>query len=521
MKYILKITILFALLLPFSSCTEWLTIKPESEVVLEDYWKSETHVTQSLAGCYRSMLETGYMDRLLVWGEVRSDNVVYGWDMPYDMARLAKWDITTGNGYNSWGSFYTTINYCNTLLHYAPDVVGLDENFTESELRQVEAEAKAIRALSYFYLVRTFQEVPYVTTPSLDDSQEYAVPKSTEDEVLDAITEDLRFSLAHARDQFDIVEYNRGLVTKNMVRALLADIALWRNDFTSCINYCNQIIATGSYKLVEAEEMLSEVFYSGNSTESIFELQFDRDDNPSYTLNSFYEYELALGYFALSNNILSGTSNLFSYKSGPVTEGENDIRYQDFLDLNYSAIADKYPVFKYAGFRYTFTNSNDEEVSNYLNRYNAANWVVYRYSDILLMKSEALVQQQQFADALELVNQVYLRSNVNEDGTSVDSLKLEYYSSYTAMESLVLRERQRELMFEGKRWFDLMRLARRNQSTGDLLIYVAKKDQNFSATKYKTMNSLYLPISSSEMNANTALVQNPFYQIDDDGTITN
>lgn len=507
-------------LLQFTSCTEWLTIKPESEVVLEDYWKSETHVTQSLAGCYRSMMQTGYMDRLLVWGEVRSDNVVFGWDMPDDMARLAKWDITTGNGYNSWGSFYTTINYCNTLLHYAPDVVNLDENFTVSELHQVEAEAKAIRALSYFYLVRTFQEVPYVTTPSLDDTQNYTVSKSTEDEILNAITEDLLFSLTYARDQFDIVEYNRGLVTKNMVRALLADIALWRNDFASCINYCNQIIASGSYKLVEAEEMLAEVFYLGNSTESIFELQFDRDDNPSSTLNRFYEYESDLGFFALSNNILTGTSNLFSYKSGPVTEGENDIRYQDFLDLNYSVIADIYPVFKYAGFRYTFINGNDEEISNYLNRYSAANWIIYRYSDILLMKSEALVQQKKFAEALELVNQVYLRSNVDEEGIPVDSLKIDYYSSFVAMESLVLRERQRELMFEGKRWFDLMRLARRNQSTGDLLFYVAKKDQSFSASKYKTMNSLYLPISSGEMKANTALVQNPFYQISDDGTIT-
>ena len=532
MKNIIITLASFIIIFSTTSCNDWLTLKPESELVLEDYWQDETHVNQILAGCYRSMLhgngditkngeKPNYMDCVLTWGELRSDNVVYGQDMPTPMAQMAQWDITTGNRFTNWQSIYVTINYCNTLLYYAPDVVGLDENFTESELKTVQAEALAIRALSYFYLVRTFKEVPWKDEPSLDDTQDYAIAKSTEDEVLDNITADLLVALASAREKFDIEEYNKGRVTKNMIRALLADIALWRNDFTSCVSYCDQIIDTKSLELVEAEDMLQEVFYSGNSTESIFELQFDKDDNASTSVNNFYQYKTTSGFYAFPLTLLTGNKSLFDYKLGAIQESEYDIRKKDFLYDETNLEASDYAVFKYAGWRLETYNSTTGVISStYRIREKAANWIVYRYSDVLLMKAEALVQLNELNGAMQLVNQVYLRSNLDENFLPVDSLQLEDYTSVSAMESLVLRERQRELMFEGKRWYDLMRLARRNQSTSDILIYIAQKDQNFSGAKYKTMNSLYLPIHSDIMNANSALVQNPFYQIDDDGTIT-
>ena len=533
MKNIILTLVSFIIVVSTTSCDEWLTLKPESELVLEDFWKDETQVNQILAGCYRSMLHgngkirdngevPSYMDCVVTWGELRSDNVVYGEAMHYDLAQMAQWNITAGNRFNNWSSIYVTINYCNTLLHYAPDVVGLDENFSASELATVQAEALAIRALSYFYLVRTFQEVPWREEPSLDDTQDYRVAKSSEDEILDNITEDLQTALLSAREKFDIEEYNRGRVTKNMIRALLADIALWRNDYSTCVNYCDQIIDSKSYELVEGEDMLEEVFYMGNSTESIFELQFDKDDNPSTTLDLFYKYRTSEGFYAFPLALLTGNSSLFDFKLGAIHESEFDVRKEDFLYDETGLGAADYSVFKYGGYRFKAASSGSGEItSHYYGRgTKAANWIVYRYSDVLLMKAEAQVQLNELKDAMQLVNQVYLRSNFHEDGEPVDSLDLNDYASMSSMEDLVLRERQRELMFEGKRWYDLMRVARRNNSPFDLVTLVAKKDQNFSGDKFKTMNSLYLPINSGVLNSNKLLVQNPFYEIDDDGTIT-
>ena len=245
-------------LLVMTSCDEWLTVKPEGEVVLEDFWQEEGHVNQVLSACYRSLSEGDVLSKMLVWGELRSDNVTFGNNVPEDMYKILNVDISPKNGYNHWGSFYTVINMCNTFLHYAPGVVDRDPNFTESELKSLEAEVLTIRALAYFYLVRTFKKVPWIEEPSIDDQQEYNIPQSSEEVVLQNIEGDLLTALAYARDKFEKTEYNKGRVTKNAVRAILADIYLWQGNYQACIEMCDQILddREQGLELVEGKDVL-------------------------------------------------------------------------------------------------------------------------------------------------------------------------------------------------------------------------------------------------------------------------
>lgn len=107
----------------------------------------------------------------------------------------------------------------------------------------------------------------------------------------------------------------------------------------------------------------------------------------------------------------------------------------------------------------------------------------------------------------------YLRANPEPEGAG---LLLSNYNTKAQLESLLLRERQRELMFEGKRWFDLMRLAIRANSTDPLITYVSRKYSGTSSSyvlKMSVMDALYLPIHSDELKANTALRQNEFYEL--------
>jgi len=135
----------------------------------------------------------------------------------------------------------------------------------------------------------------------------------------------------------------------------------------------------------------------------------------------------------------------------------------------------------------------------------------------MLMKAEALVQdstETNLRQALQLVNTTYMRSNVSLNPT--DTLVFNKYSNVSAMEKLVLLERQRELMFEGKRWFDLVRNAERKKNTNDLVEYVLNKyssNQSTITTKLSVMNGLYLPIFEDEMIANPKLKQNPYYEV--------
>ncbi len=501
----------FALILA-TSCSDWLEIKPESEIVLEDYWQNETQVTEELSACYRAMTESDYMARVMVWGELRSDNVTSGNSVPDNMSSILTVDITSDNEYCDWSSMYEAINICNTFLYYAPEVVEQDENFTESELHSLEAEVLTLRAISYFYLIRTFKEVPWVEDASIDDTQEYAIAASPDSLILSNLIDDLTTALTYARDYFETTEYTKGRITKNAVRAVLADIYLWQEDYDNCIKMCDEILTDNqqSLELVSGEDVLTEVFYDGNSSESIFELQFDDDLQDNTTVQNFLGYSGDItGYWSFPDAIVNSTSNPFGYKVGTNEESEEDIRETDFLLMLTGA--EKYYAFKYAGSVRTETSSGSY---SYAYGSKTPNWIVYRLSEIYLMEAEALIEQGNYSDAMDLINVTYLRSNteLSED----DALSVSDYNSKSLMESLLLRERQREFVFEGRRWFTLMRLALRAESTAPLLSYVMKKysgTASIQAAKMTVMNALYLPISTDELSANPELEQNPYYEV--------
>jgi hypothetical protein len=169
-------------------------------------------------------------------------------------------------------------------------------------------------------------------------------------------------------------------------------------------------------------------------------------------------------------------------------------------------------IFKYAGL--IRNERSDGVTSDYVYRIaqsSPANWIVYRLTDVMLMKAEALVQKDLYYPALKIVNTTYMRSNP----TLTDTLSLTEYNDREKMEKLVLLERQRELMFEGKRWFDLMRMARRDGNTNRLIEIVTRKlteNQSVVSSKLKVMDALYFPIHEDELKANSKLKQNPYYE---------
>ena len=183
------------------------------------------------------------------------------------------------------------------------------------------------------------------------------------------------------------------------------------------------------------------------------------------------------------------------------------------------------------------TNFNSGETktnSRAFDQYNQ-NWIVYRLTDVMLMKAEALVQtaandsdQVVLNDAFNLVQAVNKRSMARN---ATDTLTISKFNSRDAMELLVLAERGRELSFEGKRWYDLMRFCYRHMNGVDLKTKLADRTEwpalyqpmlNFIVRKYTTggdavsykMKSepyLYWPVQERELKVNSLLKQNPVY----------
>jgi len=510
-----KLTIFLSLtlLLGISGCTNWLDLRPESEVVLEDFWQTESQATAVLSSCYRGLQQDACVERMIVWGEVRSDNLVEGNSLWLDLEKILTVNITPTNNYANWGSFYTTINYCNTFLHFAPDVVKKDQNFTESKLHNEEAEALTIRALCYFYLVRAYKEVPLILEPSISDTQDYNIPKSSEREILDQIIKDLTTAMQYAKIDYGKGAYNKGRVTLNTVYALLSDVYLWDQQYSNCVDMCNKILSDPKLELVEGEKLLNSVFFHGNSVESIFELEYNKDVQYNNTVNTFYGFNSESQYSMFSFPpylAKNGQFTPFNYAASAIKESTKDLRENTFYGKTLNG--NGYSIYKYAVIQ-CVENADETFTPTYRPSGTTVNWVVYRLADIILMRAEALVQldrsDEDLKEALKMVNKTYLRSNL-----SADSLQFVNYNNQGDMEKLVLRERQRELMFEGKRWFDLMRLVKRKNDPAAMLAYVSPKltGDAMMIKKMSVMNALYFPVLKSELEINTNLIQNPFYE---------
>jgi hypothetical protein len=139
---------------------------------------------------------------------------------------------------------------------------------------------------------------------------------------------------------------------------------------------------------------------------------------------------------------------------------------------------------------------------------NSADWIVYRLADIYLMKAEALSQLGRFDEAASALNLVRERADVGPASVGYSAV---------AFEDAIMNERALELAFEGKRWFDLLRMGRRNNFSRkaklvELIVKnVASTQKRILAAKLTNPNGWYLPVFKDEIERNKNLVQNPFY----------
>jgi hypothetical protein len=154
-----------------------------------------------------------------------------------------------------------------------------------------------------------------------------------------------------------------------------------------------------------------------------------------------------------------------------------------------------------------------------------ANWIIYRLSDMILIKAEALIEKgaENYESAFALINVVNKRANDVTTTSRSDTLKMaDYIDSKASMEELLYAERQREFMFEGKRWFDLVRLARRDGDNTRLISLTSRKYiENVNAIKIKLAdpNIIYFPYAKSELKVNPLLKQNPAFDTGEDAEL--
>lgn len=498
MKRILYRLIMLAVLIPAAACNKWLDLKPQDGIVRDDFWKTKEQVQAGVTGCYASLLGApdGVTDRplpeyLFLWGELRADMLAPGTGITNDEQEIINVNILPTNSITRWRAVYRSINYCNTVIDFAPQVLAYDKTFTKEALDAAVAEALGLRSLLYFYLVRSFGDVPLKLTSTSSDDEISTVPKSTQQQVLAQIITDLKTAAQTAAVTYGNRPNDVGRITRYTISAILADVYLWTEQYNECIAECDKLIAAGNFGLIAGSSgWFSTLFYAGNSNEAIFEFQYD-----AQKLNPFYNmFAIARKRYVAAEKVMEDV-----YTIDYTDETKADIR-----GAGAAVRTSDNTIWKYIGANSILARTADASY---------AHWFVYRYADVLLMKAEACVQVNRGQDALDLIEVIRTRANALE-GTAreIDPSDTEAIGEY------VLEERAREFAFEGKRWYDLLRYAKRdNYRHLDMLLNIVSQTvpsdrQQSAIAKYRDVNSHYFPINANELLIDKQLVQNPFYQ---------
>jgi starch-binding outer membrane protein, SusD/RagB family len=491
-------TSLFVLIISAASCKKWLELKPQDGIIRQEFWQTKEQVNAAVTGIYASLLgstsgDLALADYFFNWGEARADMVSPGFAANFDENDIVTLNILPTNRYANWRGIYQTINYCNTVIELAPGVLEKDNTFTQDQLNAAVGEAKTIRALMYFYLARTFDAVPLKLDATISDENIVPIAKSDQNTILNQIVGDLKAAEPALPLTYGSIAFNKGRVTRYTVNALLADVYLWMDKYNDCVTECNKIINSGQFGLVGGDvSFFKELYLEGNSSESIFELQFD-----AQKLNPFYAMHIAnTRHWGAAPHLMEDVFGVDIVNTVPLVDLRGEGTSLRPSDLT---------IWKYIGANNTGNSIRPADQSY-------AHWIIYRYADILLMKAEAINQLDQPLEASRIVKTIRERAQAFDFSGTMDS------TSKSNMEAYILEERQREFAFEGKRWYDVLRNAKRNNYQGlqyllnMAAISVPPDRQQVAFNKLKDKNCHYMPIHLDEIQRNKLLVQNPFYK---------
>lgn len=554
------------------SCEDFLFTDPLNEIVETNYWDRKADVESVVFSCYSGFQNKDCQQRMFLWGEARSENITYTSGTKVDLKQILGENILESSPWVTWKDFYTVINRCNTVIERAPGVQAIDPNYTYAEMKSHIAEVTWLRTLAYFYLARTFRDVPYTAKASTNDEnieRDYCLKPTPFKQLLKQLSEDLEAVKNDALKYYPLSDvsslssqgytaysrgaehalynpYNTSRVTKCAFYALLADLYLWQGEYQKCIDNTEQVLqykrelyedakeysendliraiklAYDKYPLISDNPTSSKmgtayqhIFYRGNSFESIFEFYYQKNLSPANDLVSYFfgnaeksEDGQFLAWYGVRQGVYEGNNELYD---------QNDYRAAEYIRNQET----EFPIMKYYAATTEVTppvQVGKEPTIEYSIRSDLfQNWIIYRLTDVMLMRAEALIEldgQDNLQEAFELISAVYNRACGLKSTTDTKCLKFSDYGDQSKMRELVQKERNRELIFEGKRWFDLVRYALREPNNDKLIATVIGKQKEKPTAvriQLQSRDALFWPYHKSELDVNKNLTQNPAY----------
>lgn len=457
-----------------TSCKKnFVDLTPKGIIPVNTFYTTEIDIKSALTGAYSS-LRPIYNEQY-GFGELPSDNAqTYGEsEVLYGEQDKLTWTPASTNLQGAWARFYATIAYANIVLDHVNTPPMSDAN-----RNSYIGQAKFIRALMYFNLVRMFGGVPLVLNEIVSEQQAYTYNRTPATAVYAQIEKDLTEAAAVLPAGYTGTDIGRA--TSIAANALLGKVYMFQNKFPQAESILATVTATAGTLLT-----YDQIFGLGkdNNRDIIFSVQYlgGGFGEGNTFARSFVPQPSGTTITAVTGNSNnSGTLDLYnSFEPG-------DNRFNTAIGV-YSAGT---LVYYYAKkFIYQSVGANSEGDND---------WPVLRYGDIVLLYAEALNENNKTPQALTQLNLIRTRSNLPiKTGLSQDDAR-----------TVIRHERRIELCFEGERWFDLIRW-------GTFVQVMQAHKTNYipaNGTIGNVVSTLSLyPIPTREIQLNPKLTQNPGY----------
>lgn len=430
-----------------SSCTNsLLNMTPDSSLTTTNFFKTSNDMDQAVIGIYSGMQDRKPKDYLLM--EMPGDNLYMGTATP----GANDLDFLTVNAENIpvadfWEKSYTGIARANAVLENIDRPV----DYTAGKKEQYAGEAKFMRALFYFDLVRLYGGVPLVTkTPSVTEAKN--MPKAAAAQVYDQIIADLKEAIDLLPAPASIV---RGRASKGAATGLLGKVYVYRKDWANAKIYLDKTIRDFGYQLEPNFAALWSLASEDNK-EIIFTIKYTDGTNG---------HSLGIDYAPIGGLAgIVGSGNQYAFPSWSLNK-----KYVTGDTRKASTISD-YVV--------KATSPNDPPiwgpyVKKYATKFTGAtsgqDLPVLRLGDVVLLYAEALYNTGDKGNALTQLNLVRERAfgNAAHNYTAAD------IASDNNFLDIILLERQLELAYENERWPDLLR-------TGKFMTVMAREERDYN-----------------------------------------
>lgn len=479
MKKIFQIAFIIQCIVLLASCTKTLELKPVSSLTSASYWKTEGDVSGYMTGIYtkfRSTMNTTY------YMEDRSDDFDPG--LHQGMSNAWTQNLTESTAPN-WVDFYNVIHHCNLLLKYTPGIA-FGNNANKN---RALAEATFIRAFTYFYLLRTWGDVPLVLQPTESDDQPL-LPRSPASDVMTQVLKDVDAAI----DLFPETGFvNKSRASKPAAYALKADALIWKAkvlkgndaDFQNAIAALDKVIPS-----VSLQSDFNRIYATDNrnNSEVVMSIYFQKD-----------EYNNSYGYYLKPNGPL--VNDAVNKASIPYAETAARSQYspsaklEATFNVNAADVRKNASIIKGVRADGSIVGVFDNKLKGTLYNDGRAfdcDIILYRLGELILLRAEALAALNQTGDAIVELEKIRTRAGTGKYTGATDK---------KSVEREIFDERFRELYAELKRWPDVVRF----HSAGTIDAY-----QEVPNLKGKNI-PLYFPISRSMYSLNANLKQTTGY----------